>query len=191
MGPFPTNETDWDWKISTQNGILPSAMLARQRNDMKVLKVGFLIFIGLVVVGLMAAPKKEATTGQGQQASTSGSAVSGRDDEQAKPSQPLMSTTAAEITKAYDDNTVAADQRFKGTRFVVSGTVADINTDILGRPYVTLRGGMNEFMEPQFAFAKENAPALAKLHKGNKVKMVCTGRGDIAKIPMSEDCEMI
>jgi hypothetical protein len=103
----------------------------------------------------------------------------------------LPAVTARDIAGAYNDNTVAADQVFKGKEFKVSGTVSDINTDILGRPYVTLRGGVNEFMEPQFAFDKSASGQLAKLKKGAKVTMVCTGKGDVAKIPLADSCTLI
>lgn len=96
--------------------------------------------------------------------------------------------TAQQLAQAYDSNTVAADQRFKGKRFQVTGTVESINTDMFGNPYVTLRGGVNQFMEPQFELEKAHANYAATLQRGMRVSLICTGRGDIAKIPMSQDC---
>jgi len=156
---------------------------------MKLLKAILLIFIGLIVIGVIVGPQKEDAVAQDKQASSPGTAT-GDSESQAKPAA-IFTTTAAELARAYEDNTVAADQRFKGARYEVSGIVASIDTDFLGRPYVTLRGGVNEFMEPQFSFSKQQASVLAKLHKGNKVTMVCTGRGDVAKTAMSDDCVML
>lgn len=99
--------------------------------------------------------------------------------------------TAHDIAVAYNENTVAADQQFKGKEFKVTGTVGDINTDFLGHPYLTLRGGVNPFMEPQFAFDKSAAPQLAKLKKGAKVTLTCTGKGDIGKTPMADSCTLL
>jgi hypothetical protein len=96
--------------------------------------------------------------------------------------------TSIQLAKDYEENTVAADQKYKGKKFVVTGTVSDINTDIMGRPYVTLRG-TNEFMAPHFSFDKSAGDQLAKLRKGVKVTLACEGAGDMAKIPMSEDCQ--
>lgn len=109
-------------------------------------------------------------------------------DLKAVSDMPLI--TAQTLASAYEANTVAADARFKGKRFKISGTVASINTDFTGDPYVTLRGGVNQFMEPQFGFDKSESGQLAALTKGSNVTLVCTGRGDIAKTPMSKDCKM-
>ena len=103
----------------------------------------------------------------------------------------LSTFTAAQLAAAYDRNTVAADQQFKGKQFKVTGVVSSINTDFRGRPYVTLQGGVNQFMEPQFSFEDAKDPAIARLQKGSKVTLACTGNGDIAKTPMSEDCEFV
>lgn len=102
--------------------------------------------------------------------------------------EPALDVTANDISQAYSDNTVSADQRYKGKRFKVTGTVTEISTDFMGDPYVTLRGGVNQFMEPQFSFDKSNIDALTQMKKGMRVTLVCTGRGDIAKVPMSKDC---
>nr|WP_251702195.1 OB-fold putative lipoprotein [Pseudomonas boanensis] len=59
----------------------------------------------------------------------------------AVPAEPLREYTAQQLAQAYDRNTVAADQQFKGERFKVTGVVDSINTDLFGKPYVTLRGG--------------------------------------------------
>jgi hypothetical protein len=106
----------------------------------------------------------------------------------AEPAAPTFATSAAELARAYDANTVAADMRFKGKRFVVTGAVASINTDLFGDPYLTLSGGVNQFMEPHFSFGKGVAQALSALGKGSSVRLICTGNGDIAKTPMSKDC---
>lgn len=102
---------------------------------------------------------------------------------------PLI--TAQTLASAYEANTVAADARFKGKRFKINGTVSDINTDFTGAPYVTLRGGVNQFMEPQFGFEKSESEQLVSLRKGSKVTFVCTGRGDVAKTPISKDCNLL
>lgn len=105
-----------------------------------------------------------------------------------KAIEALPSYSASDLARAYDANTVAADQKFKRQTFKVTGTITDISTDIMGNPYVTMRGGVNQFMEPQFSFDRDSANQLAELRKGMKVTLVCTGKGDIAKTPMSDDC---
>lgn len=103
----------------------------------------------------------------------------------------LPTITAQTLASAYEANTVAADARFKNQRFKVSGTVVDINTDFAGNPYLTLRGAANQFLEPQFSFDKSALEQLATLKQGSKVTLLCTGNGDIAKVPMSGDCNLL
>ncbi|MGV8637809.1 hypothetical protein ACV35N_37990, partial [Pseudomonas aeruginosa] len=69
-----------------------------------------------------------------------------------------------------------------------TGVVDSINTDLFGNPYVTLRGGVNQFMEPQFQLDEAHANYAAGLQSGMRISLVCTGRGDVAKTPMSKDC---
>lgn len=73
-------------------------------------------------------------------------------------------------------------------RFKITGTVDSINTDMFGNPYVTLRGGINQFMEPQFELDEDHANYAAGLQSGLRINLICTGHGDVAKTPMSKDC---
>lgn len=102
--------------------------------------------------------------------------------------EKLESYTIQKIAKAYEENTVSADQMFKNKRFKVTGTVLDISTDFLGTAYITMRGGVNEFFEPHLTFNDSNKDYAAKLKKGMKVSLVCTGEGDLAKAPMLKGC---
>ncbi|MCU0209591.1 hypothetical protein [Pseudomonas shahriarae] len=103
----------------------------------------------------------------------------------------LESFTASDIAEAYKLNTYAADMTFKGKNFKVAGTVASINTDFRGKPYITMKGGVNQFMEPQFALAESNQKFAAALKPGEKITLACTGRGDVAKTPMSNECTFV
>nr|WP_244597293.1 MULTISPECIES: OB-fold putative lipoprotein [Pseudomonadaceae] len=117
-----------------------------------------------------------ATTSRSQPAKVSASA------------EPLREISAQQLAQAYDRNTVAADQQFKGKRFKVTGVVESINTDLFGNPYVTLRGGVNQFMEPQFQLDDAHANYAAGLQSGMRISLICIGGGDVAKTPMSKDC---
>jgi hypothetical protein len=100
----------------------------------------------------------------------------------------LQEYSAQQLAQAYDCNTMAADQQFKGKRFKVTGTVYSTNTEMFGSPYVTRRGGSNQFMEPQFELDEKHANYVAGLQSGMRIRLVCTRRGDVAKTPMYKDC---
>lgn len=114
----------------------------------------------------------------------------GGDSSNTQKEAALLVVTASDIATAYDENTVAADQRFNGKKFEVTGIVNSISTDLMGDPYITLEGGVNKYMEPHFGFEKSEAPDLAKLYKGQKVTLTCIGKGDIVKTPMSDSCTL-
>jgi len=109
--------------------------------------------------------------------------------ETAKPKQeePIV-IDVADLALAYKENTVAADQIYKGKRFGVVGTITDINTNLMGNPYIVLSGGVNQFQDPHFRFDKSASASLANLKKGDIVALICVGMGDVAKTPMSGSC---
>lgn len=104
------------------------------------------------------------------------------------PAASSFATTASEIAAAYDADAVAADMKFKGQRFSVSGVVEDTGTDLFDNPYVKLKGGVNQFEDPQFRFDASLGSKLSTLTKGMEVTVICTGNGDIAKTPVSDHC---
>ena len=152
----------------------------------RVLGLGWL---ALSVIMFWSAKDSQPTTAS--TAPTQSKPVVSQQEARASRLASLSTFTSAQLAAAYDRNTVAADQQFKGKQFKVTGVVSSINTDFRGRPYVTLQGGVNQFMEPQFSFDDAKDPAIAQLQKGSRITLACTGNGDIAKIPMSEDCEFV
>lgn len=150
--------------------------------------VGIALVTILMVVGFLSEDAKPVASANG---STSSSADASKAQAPAQPAAPPPLFSAEQIAAAYAENTVAADQALKGKRFRVQGVVADIATDFMGDPYLMLRGGQNEFMEPHFGFGKDDIQALAQLRKGDQVTLECTGRGDVAKTPMSDTCRLL
>ncbi len=159
----------------------------------KVLKWVGLTFLGLIVLGVIIEAIKTPEEKAAEASAREQQALVKAEQDKAQIQQEidnLLSVSAHEIASEYNENTVAADQKFKDKKFKVSGTIADINTDFMGDPYLTLKGGVNEFMEPQFGFEKSDSVQLADLKKGQKVTLICIGKGDVAKIPMSGSCSL-
>jgi len=101
----------------------------------------------------------------------------------------LPGITADELATAYAENTVAADRRFKGRRFRVRGSVREISTDLFDRPYLVL-DSRNSFNRPQFTLGARSRDLAARLQRGMHVSLVCTGKGDVAKTPLAQDCRI-
>ncbi|UFQ99424.1 OB-fold protein [Pseudomonas wenzhouensis] len=154
--------------------------LLRQGHSTTSRVIGF-AWLALVLVAMASGdrPSGKAATNSSNQTQPA---------KVAAPAEPMIEVSAQQLAQAYDRNTVAADQQFKGKRFKITGTVDSINTDMFGNPYVTLRGGINQFMEPQFELDEDHANYAAGLQSGLRISLICTGHGDVAKTPMSKDC---
>jgi len=92
--------------------------------------------------------------------------------------QASISITAEELYKDYEDNEVAADQKYKTRVLEVSGTVESIGKDILDEMYVTLKVGEYSIMTIQCYFSGTYKNALAQLKKGQRIKLKgrCDGK---------------
>lgn len=102
-----------------------------------------------------------------------------------------FSVSANELVEAYEANTVAADAKFKGHRFIINAKISDINTDFTGSPVLVLAGGVNQFSLPQAELAESERQTAAALKKGQRISLGCTGKGDIAKTPMMNECVIV
>lgn len=90
--------------------------------------------------------------------------------------EPPIVVSAREIASDYDDNEVAADQKYKGKILEVSGIVASIDSSVGDQAIVQLAGkkeipfitalGNNDFN--QYA---------TTLKKGQNVVLICEGDG--------------
>ena len=103
--------------------------------------------------------------------------------------EPPVKVTVAQLAKAYEENTVAADDLYKGKKLLITGKIDDIATGLMDDPYLVMKGG-NPFMGPQMHFGKDARAQIAKLKKGQQVTLLCVGGGDIAKTPMNKDCAL-
>lgn len=154
--------------------------LLRQGHSTTSRVIGF-GWLALILVGMSSSDRSVSTP-------TAATSSQGQPAKVVAPAEPLIEVSAEQLAQAYSRNTVAADQQFKGKRFKVTGVVESINTDIFGDPYVTLRGGVNPFMQPQFELDKAYSDYAARLSQGMRITLTCTGRGDVAKTPMAKAC---
>ena len=90
---------------------------------------------------------------------------------------PELSITAERLMRKYEENELAADQRYKGKVIVVTGVINSVGTDVLNTLYVTLDSGGGLF-SVQCYFADSHARLLSTLREGLKVdiKGRCDGK---------------
>ena len=100
--------------------------------------------------------------------------------------------TASYIQEIYDKNEVKGDLKFKGKQFYVTGAIASIDSSLNDQPAVHFSTDTgNQFQSPT-AFFKDyenKLEQIADLSKGQEIKLLCTGSGEMVGSPMLSDCE--
>ena len=100
--------------------------------------------------------------------------------------------TASYLQEIYDKNEVKGDLKFKGKQFYVTGAIASIDSSLNDQPAVHFATDTgNQFQSPT-AFFKDyenKLEQIADLSKGQEIKLLCTGNGEMVGSPMLSDCE--
>jgi hypothetical protein len=94
----------------------------------------------------------------------------------------LPRATAVDIGAEYEGNEVAADERYKGKTFLVTGRVQSVKKDHKGRVFLQAAGG-NMFLGVHL-YVKDQK-FTGSLKPDDEVELECTGQGqDILRAPM-------
>jgi hypothetical protein len=123
----------------------------------------------------------------GQQGDNAKKADDAAPAEQPKEEAPAMPVTSAELATAYEENEIAADQKYKGKRLEVTGTITGIDSDFSDKPVVRLNTS-NQFMSAGASGLPLEVAATLK--KGQKITLICTGKGEVMSMPQLDDCSV-
>ena len=100
---------------------------------------------------------------------------------------PKFTLTATALCKAYEDNEIAADSKYKGEIVLISGTIKSIEK-MFGQSFVVLGSGSNSiYFNVQCFFEKSNEGQLASLSKGQRVRIKGVVSGKSMNISVN-DC---
>ncbi len=91
--------------------------------------------------------------------------------------KPILVTSKA-LAKDYDENELAADEKYKGKQLLVSGKVANI-AETMGNVTVTLEGH-ERLKDVMCSFIESEKGNVAKLKKRQQVTLIGTGDGSTA-----------
>ncbi|MEX0966677.1 MAG: hypothetical protein WD077_05530 [Bacteroidia bacterium] len=95
--------------------------------------------------------------------------------------------SATQLFKAYDDNEVAADDKYLDRKLMVHGVIEDIGKDIMGDPYVSL--GVDYLQSVNCYFSDDNMNVISKLRKGQNLTVIGVCKGKTLNISVSlNDC---
>jgi hypothetical protein len=87
----------------------------------------------------------------------------------------------------YQKNEVAADQKYRGRRLLVTGMVTSVNEDFTDKVYLTL-GTSNMFMGVHAGLEPSEVGRAGELSKGEEVTVLCSGGMMVVDSPMLDDC---
>ncbi len=142
----------------------------------KFLKWTVIVIVALFILGAIFGGDKD-----GEGASTSASST--------EPETPAIEVSANELLKAYNDNEVGANAKYKGKVLLINATVDSISADFNDDPFLVLKaGGQYEFSQPQAHLVKSEHDKAAELKKGQKITLKCIGNSEIAGTPMLDKC---
>ncbi|MCY1715230.1 OB-fold protein [Caproiciproducens galactitolivorans] len=161
---------------------------ALKRKNKKPYAVGatvstLILIFGVLIFSINSGSKpKTVLTGNKQQSSATSASSIIKDD--------AVEIDYKVLHKDYMDNPIKADSRYKNKKLIVSGKVSDIDREIDQRPYITFEISPLETI--RMDFDKKNEPEVAKLKKGQTVKVVgeCTGTL-ISTTVVLEDCNIL
>jgi hypothetical protein len=104
-----------------------------------------------------------------------------------EPAAPAMEVTAFDLAQAFDDNEVAAKQKYGNRPLLVTGTVAGVTLDFMDQPVVQMTG-VNEFLPVQANFEGDVTEETGQLSKGQEITLRCKKIGEVIGAPMLDGC---
>jgi len=100
----------------------------------------------------------------------------------------VYSTTAEQLNRDYEANGVATQSKIGNSRVRVTGNIAEIDQDAVGRPVVTLWTGKDSTAE--MTLVEDQRAAAAQLAKGEAVEIECGKIGRNGDLLQGDDCTL-
>ena len=101
---------------------------------------------------------------------------------------PALEVSSSQLYADYEANGVAADQKYKGKVLKVTGTVNNIDKDIMDQIYITLNGN-NVIGDVQCFFSDDYVNEAAQLQKGQKITVIGKCEGKLMNV-MIKGCSL-
>lgn len=142
--------------------------------------IGFLKACGLFCVAFVVLIAVSSAVG-GDRSNPSNSTDS---SEESTPT-PSYTLSASDLYNEYENNPVAADQKYENQFIEVSGKIIEIDTEITGKPYVIL-GPSDYVNHVQCVFGYDDESSVATLSKGQSVTLQGEVTGQFVWVTMKE-----
>ena len=99
---------------------------------------------------------------------------------------PEVKISADKLIEAYKDNEVAADEKYKGKKLLVTGKLSSIESGLDDEPIIQIGSDMFPLVAAH-GVSKRDA---AKLKKGTDISVLCRGDGEVVSMPQLQDCAL-
>lgn len=159
--------TPYNKPIPSVSVPLPPAK--KKSNPLAVVLIVFGVILVLMVIGSGSESEDPTASGNPSRNNAATTTVTTQ--------PPMIEVNAYDLMKEYKENEVAADQKYKGKVFKVTGVVENIGTDILDDVYITLETE-DGFYSIQCYFSKQSEiDKVASLQKGQQITLEgrCSG----------------
>ena len=103
--------------------------------------------------------------------------------------ETVAHVTPEQISRAYLDNALSADNRFKGKQVAISGTVSAISRDAQGNPQLLMPGPLPG-TAVRLGYGKDLTDNNAAIAPGRQWYAVCTVNGFADGTVMMDNCQM-
>lgn len=104
--------------------------------------------------------------------------------------QPPIKVSAKELAKAYKDNEVGANKKYKDHNLLVTGTIDAIHANISDKAVVVFKIGSYEFNSPQASITDEDQDKASNLKKGSTLTVLCSNVDVIMGSAMLQKCKI-
>jgi hypothetical protein len=162
-------------------------MNEEQNSKRRGLPIWLWVIIGIIVLAVIGNLSNRDTSST---PTTDSSSASSQQPSTPAPAPIRVSDEA--LTNEYVNNQFSADEKYKNQVLDVSGTVAAVDRDMLGNPYISLSN--SQFIEDTVFHFTNNATdtaSLANISAGEQVIIQGTCKGKTGTEVDMEDCSII
>ena len=97
--------------------------------------------------------------------------------------------TAKQLFNDYENNEVAADEKYKKKKLAVTGIIKQISKDAFNNPFVSLKVGFLKSVSCYFD--DKHNKLISKLQKGQKITITGTCKGkSLGMLVVVKDCKV-
>lgn len=100
--------------------------------------------------------------------------------------QPQFILPAQQLMAEYDENEIAAKAKYENKIVAVGGIIGSIDTEITGRPFITIETGKYGIFSVQCLFERGEENLLVNLTKGQQIVLQGRVSGKLGNIIVEE-----